>query len=389
MDSSDEESVQTRNLRKNELIAMIRSDKHAIRLARTLQEQRNDECSRLTIVFDWVLEVNEESAQVLALAIANSQFAKLELRWRFFATEHDVILAKYLLEAVGQSATIQELAINTDGGDNFGLVVDCLPKLRRLELRRWFDSVDIRQLSEALPTNSSITHLVLHKVDASAAAVRTLSQALSHNSSMRTLTLYKCEVSDDSVKALLETWHHRSQIESLELPSNHIGPTGAMLLIQTASTHPYLQKLNLKGNKKIGFEGLASIALELPDVVMSNLNLSLCVERENLDESGFEEKSQLVFGLLAEGMRANRHIGSFESYNMGANEPATELRFYARRNRYRPLIWSLGTPTFWCYIFEKFQRDQNFIFFFLKEQPRMWPERDSSVSRPQKRLRES
>jgi hypothetical protein len=92
---------------------------------------------------------------------------------------------------------------------------------------------------------------------------------LRNNSSVAALLFSSCLVNDEGVKAFLQHGHPNSPIQQLILSCNRVGAIGALLLRQTASSRTAMESLTINHNDAIGYDGLVSMAMELPQIVLN------------------------------------------------------------------------------------------------------------------------
>ncbi len=134
-----------------------------------------------------------------------------------------------------------------------------------------------------------------------------LAPAVNRNSSVQTLNLDRCVISDDMVATLISVWDPESPLMDLHLSCNWISLRGAQLLMRTsATTHLNLKKLNLKGNKSIGYAGLALIADKLVSNQLIEIRLGNCVARAATDDAVL--KVSTLWALMATAIRQNTFI---------------------------------------------------------------------------------
>jgi hypothetical protein len=341
--------------------------------------------------------LDRESVERVAMALASTQITHLELPLDGFDLE-GYFCINSLIDAAARSPTIQHLELcmlEKFGSNNkwwsknnfsqtvgLSAISDCLLCLQSFELLGeglYRIPADIDNFSERLQATTTLTRLEFHKIRLHSDEdddFTLLSQAIAQNSSLTTLCIVECDIQDDDVKTFLNYWPQDSRIHTLAMNYNAINAQSALLLLQAASNHPAMERLFINGNGRIGYDGLAVIAMELPNIVLKELNLESCAYPLLATDNPFWPEAGAVVGLLmAQGMRANTHLIEFDVSDNAFESIAEqiiqeELGFYTMRNKYLPLMleWQLH-PTVWCHVFGKNCRNPSIIFLFLQEQP--------------------
>ncbi len=342
----------------------------------------NTHLTRLHLECGATFRDHQACAEDLASAVAAAPLTFLRLAWYKFGGSSS--MASCLIRAAHVSTTILHLEVYSVEDAGMEEIALCLTHLETLTLEGKFMPDNIEVLREGLQTTSTLTTLELSDISGLdfTEDFRNLSQAIASNASLTTLRLASCAMNDNDMNAFLQHWHHDSQIQTLSLTNTGIEVESAMLLIQAASAHPAMESLSIERNWRVGYEGLAIIAMELPNVVLKYLSLASCAysEHEN-DDTNRNEASAVVGGLIAQGMRANTHLIELDVSGNGFETLAgqavqEELVFYKLRNKFSVLMLleSQLPTTVWCYAFAQHGQNASFIFFFLQEQPILWPE---------------
>ncbi len=316
-----------------------------------------------------------DTAGDLASAVENAKLTHLDLGWTKFEGQSTEI-ASCLLYAARISPTIQHLEVATLEDMGIEDIANCMNDLESLHLSGDFIEGDVQLLCGGIRSTSTLTVLELDRISGLDAAndFRMLSRALSNNSSLVTLRLGDCGMVDNDVKALLQHWSPDSQIHTLALTNTSIEVEGALLLIQTASSLPVMERLSIKGNTLIGYEGLANIAMVLSTVVLKELNVASCARTRTRHDPIHSEASVVVGGLIAKGMEANTHIVELDVSDNGFDDAGQEeLYFYTLRNHFSPWLSDVQLPpTLWCHVFAEYSQNAAFVFHFLQQQPTLW-----------------
>jgi len=134
-----------------------------------------------------------------------------------------------------------------------------LPRLSFELVAESFGIKELRLLSKALRTNSTLTTLNLKENKIGDAGAQALSEALETNKTMTTLDLSDNEIGDAGAQALSDALMTNNILTLLGLKKNKIGDAGAQALSEALKTNKTLTKLDLQDNS-IWFKGLVAFS---------------------------------------------------------------------------------------------------------------------------------
>ncbi|KAG0287248.1 hypothetical protein BGZ96_008816, partial [Linnemannia gamsii] len=144
---------------------------------------------------------------------------------------------------------------------------------------------EVRELAEALRTNSTLTSLDLGNNSIGEFGAKDLSRALETNSTLITLNLRSNSIGEFGAKALSRALETNSTLTSLDLRNNSIGEFGAKDLSRALETNSTLITLNLRSNS-IGEFGAKALSRALE----TNSTLtSLDLGNNSIGEFGAED----------------------------------------------------------------------------------------------------
>lgn len=143
-----------------------------------------------------------------------------------------------------------------------------------------------------------------------------ISRALAENRHLITLVFTHNNITDVGIRYFCQSWNRHSLLRELNLVANEIGPSGAQLLLQTIAQRRSMQSLEIGGNEKIGYQGLAFIGELLPQIGLERLEMEKCVEGSSLIKAKNCPESEAMARSIAEGLRRNK---SLKVLNFGAN----------------------------------------------------------------------
>ncbi|KAK3848092.1 MAG: hypothetical protein J3R72DRAFT_518798 [Linnemannia gamsii] len=102
---------------------------------------------------------------------------------------------------------------------------------------------DLRQLTESLETNSTLTTLNLYSNSIGENGAQALAEALKTNSTLTTLNLINNSIGQNGAQALAEVLKTNSTLTTLDLGGNSIGENGAQALAEALKTNSTLTTL--------------------------------------------------------------------------------------------------------------------------------------------------
>jgi hypothetical protein len=155
-----------------------------------------------------------------------------------------------------------------------------------------------------------------------------LSEILYNNYSIKTLEIDRIPMSDKAIATFIRLWRHDSPLSNLILKGNSISPRGVKMLIRATKERPFLQKLDLSYNSKIGCRGFCMIGKELGNISLVELNLSTCA-------CFWEAKraSMKACRALADGLQRNQTIQNLSWYGNYIGYEGLQMILRATANR--------------------------------------------------------
>ncbi len=128
----------------------------------------------------------------------------------------------------------------------------------------WWDQLkddDIKNLAEALGSNSSLLELIIHNCNVRDAGTQHLANALKSNTTLQKLALIENKITDAGAQHLANALKTNTTLHKLTLSNNNISDIGVQYLANALKTNTTLHKLILSKNKitDIGAQYLANV----------------------------------------------------------------------------------------------------------------------------------
>ena len=116
----------------------------------------------------------------------------------------------------------------------------------------------IKELTEALKTNTTLTTLNLQQKNIGDEDIKALAEALKTNTTLTTLNLQQNNIGDEGIEALAEALKTNKTLKTLNLQQNNIGDEGVKKLafILFNEFNITLKNIDLKFNDKITSNGV-------------------------------------------------------------------------------------------------------------------------------------
>ncbi|CAE7466534.1 Nlrc3, partial [Symbiodinium necroappetens] len=171
--------------------------------------------------------IRDEGAQAIAEALrSNSTLTNINLAWNRI----DVEGGKAICEALKSNSTLT--SINLKGNDDISeqVLAEIEKRCPREEApeaaKAWTGRVRIEELAERLNVHCNPNKLSFEHFRLDVETVQAISEALKSNSSLTHINFYNCYIGDEGAEAIGEALKTNSTLASINLEANDIGVEG-------------------------------------------------------------------------------------------------------------------------------------------------------------------